>query len=75
MSIFEINIEKLKEKIRAINSKTPLDDRVLAVVDSFWGCSDNYIRANLKERLHGLRECRAAILAMEFVYGNQEGLQ
>ena len=72
MSIFKINIEKIKEQIRNLNNRTDKDDRVLAIVDSFWGCSDAYIRCNLKPHLKGLRDCRAAMIAMEYVYGKQE---
>ena len=44
------NIVELKERIKSIGELTESDRKVLSVVDSFWGCPDNYIKANLANK-------------------------
>lgn len=46
-----VNIVKIKDSIKGLSTLTEKDRKVLLVVDSFWGCSDNYIKANLASRL------------------------
>ena len=65
-----VNIAELKRKIREIKDKVHEDTKVLMVVDSFWGCSDNYIRAELAKRLVKYAGCEAWKIAMDYVYGN-----
>lgn len=63
-----ISIVLLKEKIRKIENKTHDDVKVLLVVDSFWGCSDNFIKGNLCARIAKYAGCAAWEIVMNEVY-------
>lgn len=62
------SIADLKGKIRAIENKTHDDVKVLMVVDSFWGCSTNFIKGNLAGRITRYAGCRAWKIAMDYTY-------
>lgn len=64
-----INIATLKGKIHKIENKTHADVKVLMVVDSFWGCSDNWIKGNLCAKIAKYAGCEAWKIAMDSVYG------
>lgn len=64
----EINIVQLKEKIQNIEDKTLDDLKVLSIVDSFWGCSGNYIKGNLCSRITKYAGCKAWKVVMDSVY-------
>lgn len=66
-----IDIVKIKNNIKALNALTEADRKVLLVVDSFWGCPDNYIKANLASKLVKYAGCEAWKIVMNEVYGNQ----
>jgi hypothetical protein len=66
-----VNIVKIKDSIKELSILTEKDRKVLLVVDSFWGCSDNYIKANLASRLVKYAGCEAWKIAMNAVYDNQ----
>lgn len=63
-----INIVEIKNKIKALNNMTEADRKVLSVVDSFWGCSENWIKANLANKLVKYAGCEAWKIAMSTVY-------
>ena len=63
-----ISIVEIKDKIKALNNITEADRNVLSVVDSFWGCSDNWIKANLASSLVKYAGCEAWKIAMSAVY-------
>ena len=63
-----ISMESLKGKIRKIENKTHDDVKVLLVVDSFWGCSDSFIKANLCARIAKYVGCDAWKIVMNEVY-------
>ena len=65
------NIVKIKDDIKKLNALTEADRKVLLVVDSFWGCPDNYIKANLASKLVKYAGCEAWKIAMNAVYDNQ----
>ena len=65
------NIVELKERIKSIGELTESDRKVLSVVDSFWGCPDNYIKANLASKLVKYAGCEAWKIAMNAVYDKQ----
>lgn len=62
------SIVELKERIKSIGNFTESDRKVLLIVDSFWGCSDNYIKANLASRLAKYAGCEAWKIAMNYTY-------
>lgn len=62
------NIVELKERIKSIGELTESDRKVLSVVDSFWGCPDNYIKANLANKLVKYAGCEAWKIAMDYTY-------
>lgn len=64
----EISIVKIKNKIKELNTLTETDRKVLSVIDSFWGCSDNWIKANLASSLVKYAGCEAWKIAMNAVY-------
>lgn len=64
----EISIVQLKEKIQDIENKTSVDLQVLSVVDSFWGCSANYIKGNLCSCITKYAGCKAWKVVMDSVY-------
>ena len=66
-----VNIVKIKDSIKELSILTEKDRKVLLVVDSFWGCSDNYIKANLASGLVKYAGCEAWKIAMNAVYDNQ----
>ena len=63
-----ISITSLKEKIGKIENKTHDDVKVLLVVDSFWGCSDSFIKGNLCARIAKYAGCEAWKIVMNEVY-------
>ena len=63
-----INIVLLKDKIRKIENKTHDDVKVLLIVDSFYGCSDNFIKGNLCARIAKYAGCVAWKIVMNEVY-------
>lgn len=63
-----INIVTIKNKIYEIPNRTEKDERVLAIVDSFWGCSDNWIKGNLCGKIAKYAGCKAWKIAMDYVY-------
>ncbi len=62
------NIVELKERIKSIGNFTESDRKVLSIVDSFWGCPKNYIKANLASRLVKYAGCEAWKIAMNYTY-------
>lgn len=62
------SIVELKERIKSIEDVTESDRKVLSIVDSFWGCPDNYIKANLASRLVKYVGCEAWKIAMDYTY-------
>lgn len=62
------NIVELKERIKSIGELTESDRKVLSVVDSFWGSPDNYIKANLANKLVKYAGCEAWKIAMNYTY-------
>lgn len=62
------NIVELKEKIKAIKNLTENDRKVLSIVDSFWGCPENYIKANLASNIVKYTGCEAWKIAMNYTY-------
>ena len=62
------NIVKIKDDIKKLNALTEADRKVLLVVDSFWGCPDNYIKANLASKLVKYAGCEAWKIAMDYTY-------
>lgn len=66
-----VNIVKIKDSIKGLSTLTEKDRKVLLVVDSFLGCSDNYIKANLASRLVKYAGCEAWKIVMNAVYDNQ----
>lgn len=65
-----INVVDIKRKINKIENKTHDDVKVLLVVDSFFACSDNWIKANLAARIAKYAGCEAWKIAMKAVYDN-----
>ena len=63
-----VNIVEIKNRIKALNTLTEADRKVLLVIDSFWGCSENYIKANLASKLVKYAGCEAWKIAMSAVY-------
>ena len=63
-----INIVEIKNKIYKIQNRTKKDERVLAIVDSFWGCSDNWIKGNFSAKVAKYAGCEAWKIAMDSVY-------
>ena len=63
-----VNIVKIKDSIKGLSTLTEKDRKVLLVVDSFWGCSNNYIKANLASRLVKYAGCEAWKIAMDYTY-------
>lgn len=63
-----INIVTIKNKIYKLQNMTEKDKCVLAIVDSFWGCSDNWIKGNLCRKIAKYAGCRAWKIAMDNVY-------
>lgn len=62
------NVVVLKGKINEIRNKTHEDVKVLMVVDSFFGCSTNFIKANLAARIAKYAGCEAWKIAMTYTY-------
>ncbi len=62
------SIVELKEKIKGIKNMSKDDRRVLLIVDSFWGCPENYIKANLASRITKYASCEAWKIAMGYTY-------
>lgn len=63
-----ISIVVIKDKIKELKNMTEADRKVLSVVDSFWGCSDYWIKANLASKLVKYAGCEACKIAMNAVY-------
>ena len=63
-----INIVEIKHKIYKIQNRTEKDERVLAIVDSFCGCSDNWIKGNLCRKIAKHAGCKAWKITMDSVY-------
>ena len=63
-----ISIVQIKNKIKELKNITEIDRKVLSVVDSFWGCSENWIKANLASELVQYAGCEAWKIAMSAVY-------
>ena len=63
-----INIVTIKNKIYKLQNMTEKDKCVLAIVDSFWGCSADWIKANLASELVKYAGCEAWKIAMSAVY-------
>lgn len=63
-----INIVEIKDKIKQLKNRTEVDDKVLLVVDTFWGCSDNWIKAYLAAKIAKYAGCEAWKIAMSTVY-------
>lgn len=64
-----ISIVKIKEELYKLENMTEKDRRVIAVVDSFEGCSDNWIKADLARSIVRYAGCEAWKIAMNEVYG------
>ena len=64
-----INIVEIKNKIYGIKNRTEKDERVLAIVDSFWGCSDNWIKGELCAKIAKYAGCEAWKITMNHIYG------
>ena len=63
-----ISIVGIKDEIKELKNMTEADSKVLSVIDSFWGCSDNWIKANLASKLVKYAGCEAWKIAMNAVY-------
>ena len=63
-----IDIVEIKDRIKALDTLTEADRKVLLVIDSFWGCPVNYIKANLASKLVKYAGCEAWKIAMSAVY-------
>ena len=63
-----VNIVELKRKIQKLENKTSNDEEVLSIVDSFWGCSDLWIKAKLAGRIAKYAGCEAWKIVMDYVY-------
>lgn len=63
-----ISIVEIKREIYKIQNRTKADERVLAIVDSFCGCSDNWIKGNLCRKIAKYAGCKAWKIAMDSVY-------
>lgn len=66
-----IDIVKIKREIHKLPHKNHYDVKVLLVVDSFFGCSDHFIKENLQERILPYEGCEAWKIVMDNVYKNQ----
>lgn len=64
------SIVDIKDKIKGIKRLSEQDMKVLMVVDSFWGCTENWIKANLASNLAKYAGCEAWNIAMGYTYGN-----
>ena len=62
------NIVELKERIKSIGELTESDRTVLSVADSFLRWPDNYIKANLANKLVKYAGCEAWKIAMNYTY-------
>lgn len=62
------NIVEIKNKIKALNTLTKEDKKVLSIIDSFWGCPENYIKANLAKNIVKYAGCEAWKIAMDYTY-------
>lgn len=65
-----VSIVEIKEQIKKIKNLTEEDRRVLSIVDSFWGCSEDYLKAKLAKNIVKYEGCEAWIIAMNYTYGN-----
>ena len=63
-----VNIVEIKNRIKELNTLTEEDRKVLSIVDSFWGCPANYVKANLARELVKYAGCEAWKIAMSAVY-------
>lgn len=63
-----INIERIKNRIYKLDSMTEKDRDVIHILNSFWACSDAYIKANLACRLVPYAGCEAWKITMNAVY-------
>ena len=63
-----IDIVDIKNCIKEIENPTELDRKVLATVDSFWGCSNQYIKGHLAAKLVPYAGCEAWKIAMKYTY-------
>ena len=64
----KISIVEIKNKIEELKNMTESDRKVLSIIDSFWGCSDEWIRANLASNLVKYAGCEAWKIVMNAVY-------
>lgn len=64
----KISIVEIKDKIEELKNMTESDRKVLSIIDSFWGCSDEWIKANLANNLVKYAGCEAWKIAMNAVY-------
>ena len=64
----KISIVEIKDKIKELKNMTESDRKVLYIIDSFWGCSDEWIKANLASNLVKYAGCEAWKIAMNTVY-------
>lgn len=62
------SIVQIKNEIKELKNMTEADKKVLAVVDSFWGCPHDYIKANLICDIAKYRGCEAWKIVMNAVY-------
>ena len=63
-----ISIPILKNRIKSHKSLSKEDIRVLSIVDSYWGCDRNYIKANLASDITEYAGCEAWKITMEYIY-------
>ena len=67
-----IDIVKIKDEIKEIHNPSKQDIKVLAIVDSFWGCDGNWIKAYLASKISKYAGCEAWKISMEYVYGSNQ---
>lgn len=65
-----IIITDIKNKIKSIENPTDQDIQVLGIVDSFWGCPEYWVKAQLAGKIAKYAGCEAWEVAMDHVYGN-----
>ena len=58
----------MKDEIKKLKNRTEEDESVLSVVDSFWGCTENYIKGNLAGCILKYAGCEAWKIAMSYTY-------
>lgn len=66
--MLDFSITELKDRIKNIDSLTEQDERVLSIIDSFWGCGANQTKAQLAGEISKYAGCEAWKIAMHYTY-------